>query len=276
VIISRVLLALYNQGFAPAHGLPRVSDFVASRFRGFTFTVELGASFMGPAASRGTPRQRRVMLVGVSDRAIPIGMSFPLPYVRRWNAEYAGDAAGRGYTSAVVEVSDRAALTAVAAQARALGLAVVDSGAEQAGLAITLIGLLFALVSLAILVVAALNIAHTFFRAVAERRREIGVLRAVGASANDVRLLLLGEAFAIGLTGGVSGLALGRAVAWFADLAARRVVPDFPFKPDSFFHFSPLVAAGVVAFAAATCLAGALLPALAAARLEPAEALSSR
>lgn len=276
MIISRTLLELYNAGFAPSHNLPRVGDFVASRFRGFTVTVELGVSFMGGPAARGQPRQRRAMLVGVSDRAIPIGVSFPLPYVQRWNAEYVGGAAGQGASSVVVEVDDKRAITGAAAAGRALGLSVVDSGAEQAGLAITFVGLLFALVSLAIVVVATLNIAHTFYRAVAERRRELGILRAVGASAADVRQLLLGEALAIGLAGGAAGVVTARAAATLCDLAARRFVPDFPFKPESFFHFSPLLVLAVMGFAVAACLGGALLPALAAARTPPAEALTSR
>ena len=276
IIVSRFLVELYNGAFAPSHGLPRINDFLASRFRGFTFTVELGASFMGPQAARGTPRQRRVMLVGISDRAVPIGVSFPLPYVRRWNAEYAGDAAARGYTSVVVEVADKSAVTRVVAEARAIGLHVVDSGAEQAGLAITLIGLLFAVVSLTIVVVATLNIAHTFYRAVAERKREIGVLRAVGASAGDVERLLLGEAAAIGLVGGALGLDVAALAAFAVDFAARRFVPDFPFKPDSYFRFSPLLCAGVLGFALVACVAGAYLPARRAARLEPADALSAR
>jgi ABC-type antimicrobial peptide transport system permease subunit len=53
-------------------------------------------------------------------------------------------------------------------------------------------------------------------------------------------------------------------------------LPDFPYKPDSFFHFSPLLVGGVLGFALLTCLLGALLPAIAAARLEPAEALAAR
>ena len=276
VIISRVLLELYNSGFAPAHGLPRVGDLLASRFRGFTFTVELGASFLGASAARSVSRQRRVMLVGISDRAMPVGVSFPLPYVQRWNAEYAGTLAAAGYSSVTVEVADKGAITGIAAAARALGLAIVDTGAERAGVAITLIGLLFVLVSLAILAVAALNIAHTFFRAVAERRREIGVMRAVGASRRDIHRLLLGEAAAIGAVGGALGLAAAFAAARLADWAAARFVPEFPFKPDTFFHFSPITSGAIWGFAVLTCLMGALLPAAAAARVDPSAALASR
>src|SRR5207248_3307131 len=63
---------------------------------------------------------------------------------------------------------------------RRLGFTIEDTGAEQAGLAVTLLSAVFLLVSLLILLVAGVNIAHTFFRAVSERRRDLGVMRAVG------------------------------------------------------------------------------------------------
>lgn len=274
-LISPVLVELYNSTFAPAHRLPRIGDFLLSRFKGFTFTIELGQSFMGAAASRGVPRQRRVMLVGVSDKAVPIGLSFPLPYVQRWNAEYAGPVAASGYSAVTIEVSEQSTITRVAAKARALGLTVTDSGAEQAGLAITLVSLLFGLVSLAILAVAVINIVHTFYRSVAERRRELGVLRAVGATRGDIRRVLLGEAAAVGLVGGAAGLVVAWLTSLGIDLASRRFVPDFPFKPESYFHFSPWLCLGAVGFAVLACVLGALLPARTASRLEPADALSA-
>src|SRR5438105_2467162 len=46
-LVSRFLVELYNGAFAPAHNLPRISDFLLSNFKGFTFSVELGTSFMG-------------------------------------------------------------------------------------------------------------------------------------------------------------------------------------------------------------------------------------
>lgn len=273
-VVSNYLLELYNSSIAGSHRLPRISNFLASRFRGFTFTMELGTSYVGARSARGVPRQRKVMLVGISDRAVPVGLSFPLPYVKRWNAQYAGAEAGAGYTSVTVEVDDKSATARVAAAARELGLVVSDSGAEQAGLAILMITLLFTVVSLAIMGVAVLNIGHLFYRAIIERRRELGVIRALGAGARDVERILLGEAAAVGLSGGLVGVL----VAWLAslavDAAAHAWVPDFPFKPDSFFLFSPFVMMGIVAFAVVVCLAGAWWPARSASRLEPAAALS--
>lgn len=274
VVISRFLVELYNGSFAASHGLPKINDFIASRFRGFTFTIELGASFLGAKASQGTPRQRRAMLVGVSDHGVPIGVSVPLSYVKRWNAEYAAQG-GAGYTSVTVEVADQGAVTAVVAAAREMGLGVADSAAEQAGLAITLMTLLLGLASIAILTVAVINIVHMFYRVVSERRREIGVLRALGASAADVRRILLGEAAAIGLLGGGVGVLFAYLLSRGVDAAVARWVPDFPFKPESFFIFSGVLVVGCLGFAVVACLGGALWPARGAARMDPAAALAA-
>jgi hypothetical protein len=273
-VLSPFMLEIYNGAIAPSHRLPKIGSFLASQFRGFTFTVELGRSMMG-AASAGQARQRRVMLVGISPHAAQLALTVPLAYVEKWNAEYAGAASAKRYSSLVLELKDDADVTRVSAAVRALGYAVADSGAEKVGLALTLLTLLFALVSIAIVSVAATNIAHSFFRAVAERRRELGVLRAVGASARDIYRLVLGEAVVIGLVGGVAGLLLARAAAFAVDVASRTLVPDFPFKPDSYFSFDLAILAGALACSVAACVAGAFWPARAAARLDPSEALAA-
>lgn len=63
------------------------------------------------------------------------------------------------------------------------------------------------------LVIAALGIANALLAAVRERRREIGVLKAIGARDRDVRRIFLLEAAALGFGGGLSGTLLGWAIA---------------------------------------------------------------
>src|SRR5439155_17128378 len=63
------------------------------------------------------------------------------------------------------------------------------------------------------LVLASLGIGNTLLAAVRERRREIGVLTSIGARDRDVLRVFLLEAGALGLAGGVVGVALGFAVA---------------------------------------------------------------
>jgi putative ABC transport system permease protein len=274
-VLSPFMLEIYNGAIAPSHGLPRISSFLASRFKGFTFNAELGRSMMPSRAVNAAPRTRRFMLVGISPRASQMAITIPLGYVQKWNAEFAGPASSQRYSSILLELKPRADVTRLTAAIRALGYQVADNGAEKAGLALTFLTLLFALVSAAIVGVAAVNIAHSFFRQVAERRREIGVLRAVGASARDVRRLILTEAAAIGLMGGLLGVLLARLAAWVIDLASQKWVPDFPFKPESYFAFDATILLSALGVAVAACVLGALFPARAAARLDPSEALAA-
>ncbi|MBK8693733.1 MAG: FtsX-like permease family protein, partial [Deltaproteobacteria bacterium] len=53
--------------------------------------------------------------------------------------------------------------------------------------------------------VAALNIAHGFAAMISERRGELGLLRALGATRRDVRLMLMLEAAAIGASATLLG-----------------------------------------------------------------------
>jgi putative ABC transport system permease protein len=59
------------------------------------------------------------------------------------------------------------------------------------------------------LLVAAIGIANTMAMAILERTREIGLMKAVGATNRDVLAIFLGEAAGIGLLGGLGGVLIG-------------------------------------------------------------------
>jgi putative ABC transport system permease protein len=117
------------------------------------------------------------------------------------------------------------------------------------------------------LVIGAFSIVNTMTIAVAERTREIGIRKAIGATDSDVLREFLAEAAAIGALGAVLGIALGFVVVTYVDArsaAAGNV---------QLFALSGRVAAGSFAFAIVLSIAAGLVPALGAARLPPAEAL---
>ncbi|MBU0705018.1 MAG: ABC transporter permease, partial [Chloroflexi bacterium] len=83
--------------------------------------------------------------------------------------------------------------------------------AIQAQVMESLPNMLNALLLLAI-VAAALGVVNTTVMSVAERRRELGLLRAVGATRRQVRAVVTGEAVLMGLIGGGLGLVAGTGV----------------------------------------------------------------
>jgi ABC-type antimicrobial peptide transport system permease subunit len=154
----------------------------------------------------------------------------------------------------------------------------VDEGeraiAERVGLAITVTAGALALLALLMTALAALAIAQSLSASVRGRTRDIAILQAVGATAGDVRALVLAEAALVGLAGGALGVLVAWATARGADAAALRFLPDFPFRPETFFTFPPWLFALGVGVSAAAAVLGALAPAALAARVDPARTIS--
>lgn len=269
LLISPFLIDLYNGWFSKPNGLPKIGSFEASFMRG----LQVGAHLRSHAGQKD-PIQRRLMLVGVSDRAPPVGVAVPLPYVQRWNRQLVNDQASKVYSSLWVDVKPDGSITKVVAEIRRLGFDMAKNGVDQVALAITLMMALFVVISFGIIVLSIFNIAQAFLRAVSERRKEMGVMRALGASAWDLQKLLWGEAASVGLMGGVVGLLSGWLISLVVDVLAAKLLPDFPHKPSSFFYFSPLLCLGALVLATFSCVLGAYWPARAAAKLSPAEVLS--
>lgn len=113
-------------------------------------------------------------------------------------------------------------------------------------------------------------VASGFAYAVARRRRELALLRAVGATPGRVRRLILGEGLVVGLVAGAVGCLLGRPLA----LVLADLLRDNGFAPDWFTvpsSRSPVVLAAVIGMLAV--FAGVLPASWRAGRARPVEAL---
>ncbi|MBA3462936.1 MAG: hypothetical protein H0T46_23475, partial [Deltaproteobacteria bacterium] len=191
VVLSSTVVELYNNQFAKSHGMPMADENLVNfliQNRGLSamrFSIGLGNTTIAGTSTMTKVKPRRVeaFIVGVSSRAMQVGVTMPIQYITRWNREYMGEEAAGAYSSIIVRLKDPA-----------VGLRLEDNLGERFATVIFVIRLLFLIISIAILVIAIINIGHNFFIQVSERRREIGIMRAVGATESDVMLIVLGEA----------------------------------------------------------------------------------
>ena len=137
----------------------------------------------------------------------------------------------------------------------------------------TVFDLLLGLFGSLALTVASLGIINTLVMAILERRREIGVLKALGATDGDVRRLFFAEAGVMGFAGGILGVgggcAIGRALTFGTAIYLKR--QDLPSVSVSSVPW--WLALGAIGFAVLVSLAAGLYPASRAAKLNPVEAL---
>lgn len=270
VIVSNHVVELYNGTLRRAHGFPKLNP---DAVRGFTFDLIVGESMVA-ASNKDHVMHDRGMFVGFTDKAIPLGITMPLGYVQRYNVEFGNAEDAQRYHSVIVEIPVKDDVAAVAKGVEDLDLQVADSGAEEAALLIAVFMMVFGLVSAVIVGIAAVNIMHVFFMLVYERQREIGVMRAVGASRGDIGRIILGEAAALGTMAGTTGLLLAVAASALFDKISASYLPDFPYKPTTYFIFPWWLVLAALGFAMSFCVLGAALPARRAARMEPARVLS--
>lgn len=131
----------------------------------------------------------------------------------------------------------------------------------------------FALFGVMALAIGAFIILNTFRTVVVERRHDLGMLRAVGASRRVVVGLILAESLLQGLLGTAIGLAAGYGLAWVLLLTVRSVMQQYLRMEAAvpIITLPNLLTATVLGLGAT--LAGGLWPALSAGRVTPLEAL---
>jgi putative ABC transport system permease protein len=122
-------------------------------------------------------------------------------------------------------------------------------------------------VSVVVVIIGGLVVLTTMLGAVAERRQEIGLFRALGFRQRHVMRIILGEAALVSLVGGVFGWLMGMGTA--VVLAPRLADVTMPVV------WSPWLALGAAGGALVVGLLASLYPAVNAARLDPTTALRS-
>jgi ABC-type antimicrobial peptide transport system permease subunit len=123
--------------------------------------------------------------------------------------------------------------------------------------------------------IAGIGVANALLAAVRERRREIGVLKAIGARDRDILRWFLLEAFALGIVGGLLGAVAGLLIALWVGISVNSYLTEQGLQSIQFGDVSwPLIGAAILGTSLLAMAAGAV-PALQAARLAPKEAVAA-
>jgi putative ABC transport system permease protein len=123
------------------------------------------------------------------------------------------------------------------------------------------------------LAVASIGIVNTLVMAILERRREIGIMKAIGASDADVKLLFFAEAGAMGVLGGVLGVTLGWAIGAVINFGTNIYLRRQELPPEQIWFVPWWLVVFAIAFAIIISLLSGWYPAGRAAGLDPVQTL---
>jgi len=154
----------------------------------------------------------------------------------------------------------------------------VATDAQLLGQVLTILGsvnITLQLVAAVALIAAAFGIINTMMTAVYERRREIGIMRAIGGKRSDIFKIFLMESGLYGLLGGVLGVIGGLSASIFAGEFISQIGANELMKgasPEASFSIPLILTA--IAFSIFISVISGIYPALKAAKLTPIEAIN--
>lgn len=236
-------------------------------------------------------REERLRIVGIIENEPYGGMrasSHALVFMPTRLAEdlhilQANDAAGtmrtpgsqRAYATLMARISDPGKVSAVEEAIKKMGFHTLSILDASQGLRrfFTVLDLFLGIFGSLALAVASLGIINTLVMAVLERRREIGILKAIGASDADVEKLFFAEAGAMGVAGGVLGVFLGRGIGAAINFGTAFYLRRHQLPPETVWSAPFWLVGAAILFSVLVSLASGLYPARRAAKLDPVQAL---
>lgn len=182
---------------------------------------------------------------------------------------------GGGYASVYVRLKNMRNLEEVQNQIEQMGFGTfsIADQFEEIKRGFLIMDAMLGAVGTIALFVAALGIANTLIMSILERTREIGIMKAIGASENEIKSIFLIEAAAIGFWGGILGWGLGWFVTRIANLIANHYIIQSGGTHVELFYIPFWLIASGVGFSMLVSVLAGMYPAMRAANVDPVHAL---
>lgn len=123
------------------------------------------------------------------------------------------------------------------------------------------------------LVVSAIGMFNTMTVTLLQRTKEIGIMRTIGASPLDIKLLFVSESIVVGFLGGMVGMGIGVLIGFISNFGLNQLATNFGGEAVSLFYFPFWFLSFIAAFSAIVGYLTGIFPARRAASLNPLDAI---
>lgn len=228
----------------------------------------VGVTDLDPDSMRGAARARLFL---------PEKLVLGLHAMQAYNFRESSAANSRGptYSTIIARVSSAGKVDSVEQAIKKMGFNTFSILDASKGLQtfFKIVDLFLGIFGSLALAVACIGIVNTLVMAILERRREIGIMKAIGASDRDVQGLFFAEAGAMGVLGGLIGVVLGWAIGRAIDIGTNIYLHRQGLQPQHFWAVPWWLVGFALGFSFIVSLGSGIYPALRAAKLDPVQAL---
>ncbi len=207
----------------------------------------------------------------------------PIAFAESLNMIQPGDlrnivrpAEGKTYQALIVRVLKSKDVVAVEEEIKKQGFGAFSllDASRNVRIVFIFVDLFLAIFGSLALVVASLGIVNTLVMAILERRREIGIMKALGASDGDVKQIFFVEACSMGVLGGALGVGMGWLIGRVINFGTNQYLQrQLEAKPQEFWYVPLWLVLGAIGFSVLVSWFAGLYPASRAAKLDPVQAL---
>lgn len=269
ILIPRKIIDIYNYSIGPNHGLPKINE---EYLIGKEITIYLNYSTGFPNLNNGKEKKLTGKVVGFSDVINLAGITIPYNIVQKLNNKTSDDQKA-SQLHVTVDSEENIKKTADSIEKLDLQTEYLQKNIEQINKNYWYLIISLWFIELIIICLAISAVTSSTLSAVNERIKEIGILRALGATKRQIKQLFLYESAIIGLIGGIISIVSGILIIFGINYILKNKITSIVQMYIPPINITLATTVTVIALISIICIVGAYFPSQKAAKLKPIDAL---